>query len=245
MNRRTMTQYLMQDEGVHLSLSEELRSATRHKHHALNTQIISRLPLCVPPHADSPFTYAKGMIVFGQIYFAFEEVLAMQLASPDQQMRERYDRIHLPQLPRTSWLRNDIAMLKSRMLRSEPDEFESLAEESKVFYRRIHGSLAERPHVLLAYTWTMYLALFNGGRWIRGQLISAGCDFWRGEAFPLSFWDFGRVGQDNFDVDQLKDLFKVRFGEATSNLMDDERRDVVEETNKLFDLCLEMVELLD
>jgi len=239
-----MAPHLQQDGAAQPSLSEELRTATRQKHHAMNTQIIARLPLCLPPLAGSPINYAKGMIVFGQIYFAFEEILAKYQASPDQRMCEMYDRMHLPQLLRTSRLCNDIVVMKSRLPQSEVEDLELLAKESKVFSRRVHVSLAGRPHVMLAYAWTMYLALFNGGRWIRRQLMSAGCDFWQGEVLPLSFWDFGRVGLDNLDEGQLKDAFKVRFGEAATNLTDDERRDVVEETNRLFDLCSEMVELL-
>ncbi|KAJ9602764.1 hypothetical protein H2200_012544 [Cladophialophora chaetospira] len=233
------------EEAAQPSLSEELRAATRQKHHALNGHIITRLPLCMPPHTNSPISYAKGMTVFSQIYLAFEELLAMHQAFSNERMRVIYDGIYIPQLLRTKRLGNDIALLKSRLPQKEVEELGVLDKQSKVFSWRIRDSLARRPHVMLAYTWTMYLALFNGGRWIRRQLASAGSHFWRGEVPPLSFWDFGVVDQDNLDEDQLKTALKAKFGEAASHLTDDERGDVVDETNRLFDLCSEMVDFLD
>ena len=46
---------------------------------------------------------------------------------------------------------------------------------------RIHRVAAEKPHVLIAYAWVWYMAIFAGGRWIRGQLDAAGRrEFWEG-----------------------------------------------------------------
>ena len=232
-------------EGTQHSLPDRLRGATRQKHQNLNTQIIARLPLCLPPHANSPLIYAKGMVVFGQIYVAIEGYLATPPDHLELRTTEVYRTIHLPQLLRTSRLENDIALLKSRLSRHEVEELESLAKESRNFGRRVESSLAARPYTLLAYTWTMYLALFNGGRWIRKQLLIAGDEFWREEAFPLSFWDFDDP-MHAVDVDEyLKETFKVRFQEAAAKLTEGERQDVLDEATQLFDLCSEMVELLD
>ncbi|OQU94215.1 hypothetical protein CLAIMM_00605, partial [Cladophialophora immunda] len=188
----------------------------------------------------------KGMIVFGQIYFAIETFLDAQLASSqlDRRLRHIYERVCFPWLLRSRRLQNDIETLKSDLLRSQIEELEALVEESRGFRRQIEGSLSARPHVMLAYTWTMYLALFNGGRWIRGQLVSAGPEFWRAGAFPLSFWDFRSEGEVNGD-ERLKDEFKGGFREAASFLTENEKRDVVEETLNLFDLFAKMMQFLD
>ncbi|EXJ55744.1 hypothetical protein A1O7_08674 [Cladophialophora yegresii CBS 114405] len=242
-----MTTQPCRDDSAQLSLSEQLRTATRQKHHALNTLVIAHLPLCLPPHADRPLHYAKGMILYGQIYSAFEDFMKVQLACTrvDSRLDRMYQSMYLPQLLRKSRLQSDIEVLKSRLGRGEAEDLESLAKLAEVFYRRVMSSLVARPHVLLAYAWTMYLALFNGGRWIRGQLVSAGIEFWLGEAFPLSFWEFPDLVHANVEGEQLKDQFKIGFSGAASHLTDVERQDVVGETSRLFDLCSEMVEFLN
>ncbi|KIW87519.1 uncharacterized protein Z519_11842 [Cladophialophora bantiana CBS 173.52] len=242
-----MSSQFNQEGGSQTSLAEELRATTRQRHHALNAQITPRLPLCLPPIADSPLVYVKGMIVFGQIYFAFEQFLETQLACPqlNQRLLQIYEGIHFPWLLRSSQLRHDIDALKSDLLRSQIQELEVLLDESRGFRLRIERSLSARPHVLLAYTWTMYLALFNGGRWIRGQLVSAGPEFWRGSTLPLTFWEFRKEGEADVGDERLKEEFKEGFQGAASILTEEESRNVVEETMKLFDMCLQMVEFLD
>ncbi|KAK7905651.1 hypothetical protein LTR67_000374 [Exophiala xenobiotica] len=189
--------------NVRHALPAELHAATREKHHALNMQIAARLPLCLPPHANNPLLYAKGMVVFGQIYSAFENFLEASLASG------------------------------------------SLDNRSTVFASRITAALSARPYVLLAYAWAMYLALFNGGRWIRRQLVSAGSNFWKGDAFPLSFWDFGNGSGENEEDEALKLRFKDSLLAASSLLTEAEKEDVIEEAKRLFDMCSEMVLFLD
>ena len=48
------------------------------------------------------------------------------------------------------------------------------------FLSRIKQSVRARPHVLLAYAWVFYMALFSGGRVLRGLLEGAGEEFWDG-----------------------------------------------------------------
>ncbi|KIW64307.1 hypothetical protein PV04_09251 [Phialophora macrospora] len=236
-----------QSESAQLSLPEQLRTTTRQKHHTLNKQVMEHLPLCLPPHADTPLHYAEGMVVYGQIYSAFEDFMAVQLASTHvtPRLARIYRSLHLSQLSRMSRLRSDIEVLKSRLRRSEAEGLASLSKQAELFCRRIKSSLSQRPHVLLAYAWTMYLALFNGGQWIRKQLVSAGAEFWLGEALPLSFWEFAGGPPARVDGEPLKDAFKANFSTAASHLTDDERRDVIEEATQLFDLCSEMVGFLD
>jgi len=229
------------------SLQVELHAATREKHHALNTAIIARLPLSLPPNADDPLLYAKGIIVFGQIYWAFETFLATSLTNErlDSRLHDSYQRLYIPCLIRSSRLKTDIALLKSRLGDSTVKELDVFAEESKTFSSRITSSLSARPHVVLSYTWSMYLALFNGGRWIHSQLASAGRDFWGEGVPPLSFWEFEDDEGCDGDLGYLKSLVKDAFSVAASRLTCEEKDDVIEEAKGLFDLCLEMVRFLD
>ncbi|KAK5185854.1 hypothetical protein LTR44_001903 [Exophiala sp. CCFEE 6388] len=208
---------------------------------------MARLPLCLPPNTNSPLLYAKGMTVFGQIYFAFEQFLETSLASADldSRLRDIYQKIYFPSLIRTTKLRHDLDVLRSILDKRLALEVDQLAEESQTFFADITASQSQKPHVLLSYAWAMYLALFNGGRWIHRQLAPAGAQFWGHETPPLSFWGFEESHDCNLDGEDLKIKFKDAFTAATSLLTDAERGDVVEETKRLFEMCSKMVLYLD
>lgn len=103
----------------------------------------------------------------------------------------------------------------------------------------------------------MYLALFNGGRWIRTQLLSsssaaaaaapvASCPshFWP-YSFDakdcLTFWSFD--GED--DGEDLKDEFKAKFDALSSELSEEERQDLILEAVEIFKMCGKVVKDLD
>jgi heme oxygenase len=52
------------------------------------------------------------------------------------------------------------------------------------FVTHVRAIVADRPHVLVAYAWVFYMALFSGGRWIRAKLVEAGGDFWQQDGLP-------------------------------------------------------------
>lgn len=233
------------DSGTRPALPIQLHAATREKHHALNVDVLAHLPLSLPPIAADSLPYATGMVVFGQVYFAFEDQIqeTLQRDQTGETTRDIYQHIFFPRLLRTARLRADIDTLKSRFESRTEQGLSSLAEESKRFYEQVRRSLKDKPHVILAYAWTMYLALFNGGRWIRKQLAAPGSEFWHG-ASPLSFWDFD--DGDNAESDEaLKVAFKNGFSTAATLLNDEEKDDVIEESKALFDLCREMIAFLD
>ncbi|KAL9109550.1 MAG: hypothetical protein Q9227_005886 [Pyrenula ochraceoflavens] len=101
----------------------------------------------------------------------------------------------------------------------------------------------------------MYMALFNGGRWIREQLRNAGAEFWldgksrftpEGEGEPrdigcLNFWEF----DSETDGEELKEEFKRRIDTVAEMLTTEERQDVVTEAVKIFEICSELVDKLD
>jgi hypothetical protein len=60
----------------------------------------------------------------------------------------------------------------------------SLAE----FIYHTRNSVKSNPHVLLAYAWVLYMALFSGGRHLRAALAEAGgarADFWDRDPSPV------------------------------------------------------------
>jgi heme oxygenase len=121
------------------------------------------------------------------------------------------------------------------------------------FCAHIRKAVKQKPHVLVAYAWCFYMAVFSGGRWIRQQLMNADEDFWRtstsnqeAEQVPLkekglSFWNFDG---DN-DGEDIKALFKSRLSAAEDLLTPSERIDIIEEAKSIFTFSASLVEELD
>jgi hypothetical protein len=125
--------------------------------------------------------------------------------------------LHNPLLSRTTPLLTDLRALKATC-RSNPPLKEKLAliltqptiPPSPVldtFLTRMQQSLTiatatasatgpdqgpARPHLLLAYAWLLYMALFAGGKVVRGMLEGVGPDFWEGK-LQSQAWGFGPI----------------------------------------------------
>ena len=122
---------------------------------------------------------------------------------------------------------------------------------------RIRETVSAKPHVLIAYAWVMYMAVFSGGRWIRQQFDSAGSDYWTGilasstvtsekagmsSSFPgYTFLSF--AGDE--DGEDIKADFKSRLAETEAQLTEEERVEVVEAAQELFDHCIQLVGEMD
>ena len=95
----------------------------------------------------------------------------------------------------------------------------------------------------------MYMALFNGGRWIRAQLLTARDSAWRkgsdrlgtDSATGLSFWHF----PGNEDGEDLKNAFKLRLAAVEGLLTLVERQDIVGEAQQIFQHLALLVGELD
>ncbi|KAI0426162.1 hypothetical protein F5Y09DRAFT_319637 [Xylaria sp. FL1042] len=127
------------------------------------------------------------------------------------------------------------------------------------FLSHIEKSVGKSPHVLLAYAWVLYMALFSGGRFIRASLETIYPAFWipasaqqptpgalagsaAGAAQPLDFFRFGTPE----DGEDLKREFKKRILESESYLTTPERDEVIEESRRIFEYMIQLVgELVD
>jgi heme oxygenase len=111
----------------------------------------------------------------------------------------------------------------------------------------------EKPWTLVSYAWCFYMAIFSGGRWIRGSLLRAPPGFWLSkekseqeekqdlEDRGLSFWHFPGM----LDGEDIKSEFKARLAEAETLFTPDERVDIIEEAKHIFRLCATLVDELD
>ncbi|KAF2087270.1 heme oxygenase-like protein, partial [Saccharata proteae CBS 121410] len=124
----------------------------------------------------------------------------------------------------------------------------------RTFCEHIRRIVRAKPHVLVAYTWVLYMAVFSGGRYIRAELAKAGEGFWgrhmNGEDardgavlkdVGLGFWGF----EGECDGDDVKADYKARLAVVDAALTPEERVDVVEEARNIFENCRLLVEELD
>lgn len=224
------------------TFSSELFAAVHKDHTALNKLITSRLPLCLPPHVDNPLLYVQGLTVFGHIFALFERQLARELRKHASQDRisSALRLLDNPGLYRTERLQRDIDEVRQRLRGAYDGTYERIAREVIDLCNASSHRRSEKPHLILAHAWAMYLALFNGGRWIRKQLCDSGEDFWMGTP-PLSFWGF----EGDRDGDNVHAQFKENFELAAQQLTSREWTDVVQETREVFALCSRLVAVLD
>ncbi|KAF2967857.1 hypothetical protein GQX73_g5666 [Xylaria multiplex] len=126
------------------------------------------------------------------------------------------------------------------------------------FLTHIETFVEKSPHVLLAYAWVLYMALFSGGRFIRASLENIYPAFWIPASAqqptpatlanfaitavqPLSFFQFNtREGGDD-----LKREFKKRLLESEGNLTTLEREEVIGEARCIFEYMIRLVGELD
>lgn len=98
--------------------------------------------------------------------------------------------LHLQALLRTNRLRADIRQLSGIPDHKLTATFANLAAKRKLsaqcilaeFTAHTARSIEKNPHVLVAYAWVFYMALFSGGRYLRQSLLEAGPEFWAATA---------------------------------------------------------------
>ncbi|KAK4153125.1 hypothetical protein C8A00DRAFT_34132 [Chaetomidium leptoderma] len=195
--------------------------------------------------------------------------------------------LHHPRLTRTSHLLADIHALTNWPKPTIPAKLRQLLHTTtaagdedednnlNTFLTHITQSTTARPHVLLAYAWVLYMALFAGGTVLRAALEGAGVGFWGGgaaapEGCDSVFFEEGEekekrgrtepvlqecllppLGFFRFEEgegeggEDLKGEFKRRFGEAGRELTVEEREEVVREAGRVFEGVAGVVAQLD
>ena len=188
------------------------------------------------------------------IYETFERAFKSLLASEEVEegkegrrvvIVEGLKELWIPELERAGRLRRDLGRLCGGS-----STYDTIGEETaprlKAMTRRISDATERKPHLLMAYTWLLYMALFSGGRYIRARLRDAGTEFWTGGESEkggsidevLSFWTF-EGGEDGEDV---KADFKQKFAEMENCLTGQEMEEVVQEATYIMDAMMGTVE---
>ncbi|KAL8728932.1 MAG: hypothetical protein Q9181_005164 [Wetmoreana brouardii] len=204
---------------------------TRSYHTTLNQLILHFLPFSLPPCSSNHHLYALGISHFHPIYLTFETTFRDHIrfdALPPRTIA-MLQKLHLPELERAEALECD---LKTLLLPSHRHHNTADLPHLEAFEQHIQASLAQKPHLLFAYTWVFYMALFSGGRYIRSKL-RAGFTTPNpslpqrrlDELSGLSFWNF----PGDADGEDLKIDFKKRVAALSATLTEEERSDIINE----------------
>ena len=156
-------------------------------------------------------------------------------------------------LSRSGRLRRDLKTLTGL---SETDLSVQLSQFPGVkvqeYCAHIRKAVARKPHMLVAYAWCYYMAVFSGGRWIRSELMKAGEGFGRGgEKKAGSDVPLGEAGLSFFsfpgteDGEDIKAEFKERLAAAEDLFTAQEREEVVAEASEIFKYSANLVRELD
>ncbi|KAG4441369.1 hypothetical protein IFR05_003126 [Cadophora sp. M221] len=98
--------------------------------------------------------------------------------------------LRLPGLLRAERLLNDIHTLTLTPTHLVTLQIEAISHSGSLseFLQHTRKSVQANPHVLLAYAWVLYMALFSGGRYLRAALKEAGgqgSSFWSRDSSPV------------------------------------------------------------
>ncbi|KAK1989393.1 hypothetical protein LZ30DRAFT_138618 [Colletotrichum cereale] len=95
--------------------------------------------------------------------------------------------LYLPGLMRSDRLRSDIGSITGWSLDVVEEQLKATVGSGRLaeFTQHMKLTIEKKPHVLLAYSYILFMALFAGGRFIRATLESAGSDFWAQIPSPI------------------------------------------------------------
>ncbi|KAI0514427.1 hypothetical protein F5B22DRAFT_240861 [Xylaria bambusicola] len=163
-------------------------------------------------------------------------------------------------LQRSSPLQQDLMSLTCWSDRTLSEQLKNASKSPVLaeFLAHIETSVGKSPHVLLAYAWVLYMALFSGGRFIRASLENIYPAFWipasaqqhtsatlggfpKEHLLPLSFFRFNT----HEDGEDLKQDFKKRLLESETFLTNPERDEIVEEARRIFEYMIRIIGELD
>lgn len=203
-----------------------------------------------------------------------ENVLVNRQAAADR-VHSILVRIFLPRLARSSSLLLDIRSITGWPKHVVDEQVKAVSSSGRLgeFIAHIKRSVGKNPHVLLAYAWVLYMALFSGGRYIRATLEAAGHEFWSKTSDPVQPSNkaceepipvpnrtlpdhkttnscvFGSLEFFRFatplDGEDLKTEFKKRLLESEALLTSGERDDIVQEAICIFENMNLLVAQLD
>ena len=243
-------------------LPTQINAATREQRIKLKRLIVARLPLALPPNATEPALFGLGLAAFARVYHAFEAAWEQKACDSvaensltgthDVQVQRWLATLRPEGLSRSSRLKDDLRYVCWRIGANT----KAKTSAQQITWDQMRSEILAKPHILTAYGWVMYMAIFSGGRWMRQQLSNAGLEFWTGqpdymprekdELLLLQLPGFSFLSfEGQQDGEDIKALFKARIAEAETLLTQQERQDVITAAQGLFEDCIDLVAILD
>ncbi|KAJ4420454.1 hypothetical protein N0V82_004331 [Gnomoniopsis sp. IMI 355080] len=202
------------EEGRTASLSHQINASIASSHTTLNRLILGRMPRAVPPHTDNPSAYITGLLHIGAVYVAFESLWQNLLGihseiapipysfpfnSPDQQQqqdespkitartRRVLEEAYSPTMLRAPRVKADVQAMTGWPDHVFEQQLRAAGTSGRVGKLTLHirDVVNAKPHLLLAYAYTLYLALLSGGSYIRTELMYLDRDFWEATPTPV------------------------------------------------------------
>ncbi|KAF3760302.1 heme oxygenase-like protein, partial [Cryphonectria parasitica EP155] len=194
------------------SLAHQINVAIASSHTKINRLILDRMPRAVPPHTSNPSAYITGLIHIGAVYIAFESLWQSILgihsdiapvpyvfpfsADPCQhdetpQITERTRQIleeaYWPNMVRVDRIKADIRAMTGWPAHVIDEQIRSAGTSGRLgkFTLHVRDSVLAKPHLLLAYAYSLYLALLSGGSYIRAELLCLKPQFWHETPTPI------------------------------------------------------------
>ncbi|PTB69602.1 heme oxygenase-like protein [Trichoderma citrinoviride] len=95
--------------------------------------------------------------------------------------------LYMPQLFRSDRLRGDIKAMTGWTDEALDCQIQAVKGTGQLsaFLSHIKQAVHAKPHVLIAYSYNLFMALFAGGRYIRASFEKAGNDFWTTVPEPI------------------------------------------------------------
>ncbi|KAH6893252.1 hypothetical protein B0T10DRAFT_481832 [Thelonectria olida] len=95
--------------------------------------------------------------------------------------------LYMPGLMRSHRLKQDISHLTGWPDHVVEQQIETVGQQGRLgeFVQHIQKAIENKPHVLVAYSYILFMALFAGGRFIRASLEAAGEEFWEQLSSPV------------------------------------------------------------
>ncbi|KAH8891357.1 heme oxygenase-like protein, partial [Thozetella sp. PMI_491] len=173
-------------------LGDAINGATRSLHAELNRLVVSRIQLALPPHVANPSAYATGLLHVAPIYITFESlwrdlITQREDTKVDSLVQYILSQLRLPGLMRSSALRSDIKALTGWPEHVIEEQLRATSTKGNLqhFLSGMKASVEQNPHVIIAYAWIFYMALFSGGKFIKKFLEQADGKFWAAERDPV------------------------------------------------------------
>ncbi len=225
------------------ALGNRINGSAKCIHNVIDKTVSGDLGLAL----KNPKLYRQGLQSFYHVFQTIErqhEYLIQNEAKYDQRIINIIKEIWKPSFRRTERLENDLSYFYS-----DESKFKNPIMGKQIeFSQHITKVTTEKPYLILAYFHVMYLALFAGGRILRGSIeksdIFPKVDGKKHEEVVRSATSFFHFDVEN--EDDLRASFKRDYELSTRNdLTEEEKQEIIEEAIIIFKKNIECVKELE